>query len=207
MTRSLLSLVLVAVLAVAANAAITLPGDVVPGVNLVWVDNSSVATLADYTTYDLVVMTGADWTNAAFELVAEQGTIFQHAFGDPSGRGPGLAALIAAAPDLEFDTYVTSPTVGSGVSTINPALWGIGAVKFDTAGLAISWYDSDPSGTSGRKQIARLTVSNDFVGTWRAAVFDGDSNGVETNFSGIIPEPATLSLLGLGGLALIRRRR
>ncbi|MEL7238528.1 MAG: PEP-CTERM sorting domain-containing protein, partial [Planctomycetota bacterium] len=74
-------------------------------------------------------------------------------------------------------------------------------------------YDAGDAGT------VSLTVNGTFLGS-EAVTFDGVSSGVATLSSNIggdsatldnlvvaIPEPASLGLLGLGGLALLRRRK
>ena len=53
----------------------------------------------------------------------------------------------------------------------------------------------DLEGTAA--QYVRLSLANDMEWTFLG----------EAQFVQVVPEPATLTLLGLGGLALLRRRR
>jgi len=57
--------------------------------------------------------------------------------------------------------------------------------------------------------IAQVVVpaSGDVAFNVQLGALDQSGNPLGGRFSGVIPEPATLSLLGFGGLAVIRRRR
>jgi hypothetical protein len=50
-----------------------------------------------------------------------------------------------------------------------------------------------------------LVVASGEVAQYSGKV--GNSDKEQFPFSGVVPEPASLALLGIGGLALIRRRR
>ena len=45
------------------------------------------------------------------------------------------------------------------------------------------------------------------AGQFVAPTLDGSGNVINGGDLNIVPEPATLGLLGLGGLAMLRRRR
>ncbi len=74
----------------------------------------------------------------------------------------------------------------------NVSYRSVAALKTEVQATSVTWFQFD---------IIAGTFANS---NW--AVYGGATNGVvETDF--YIPEPATLSLIGLGGLAMLRRRR
>lgn len=84
------------------------------------------------------------------------------------------------------------------VSSNNPTLVGtpiaLGTISVDTTGTMV-----------GERYNVWVDVGVDgFSGVGGAGVFDGLTGAGEIN---IVPEPATLGLLGLGALGLLRRRK
>lgn len=86
----------------------------------------------------------------------------------------------------------------------------------NAAGFDASWYDSADTG-SGTFKVARITMSTDAeLGglPWDLSSvpigrsYDKETAGVGVPFySPNWPEPATLAMMSLGGVALLRRRR
>ncbi len=192
--------------AVQSQATMTLVG-------LVPVDNSAAPSLAGYRTYDLVVNTTSDWTAAAMLLELTQGDIFQHVNGDANGLPP-IEVVISILGDesLRYDTFVTNPDgtdLGSGVGIAGGAgdVGGNG-FTFSTTELDVTWF-SPGSDTNdiGDSKIARITLSNDAQGTLLLAITEAGTPNLERFEITIVPEPATLGLFSLAGLAMLRRRR
>ncbi|MCK5225475.1 MAG: PEP-CTERM sorting domain-containing protein [Planctomycetes bacterium] len=71
-----------------------------------------------------------------------------------------------------------------------------------SAGLAADWQEFSLSATSAADcDSARVII--EFVGVDKVGMFDDASFLASTG----VPEPATMALLGMGGLALLRRRK
>jgi hypothetical protein len=174
------------------------------------VDNSSDPdpNLAGCITRDLIIETDTDWLSAQLLLVLDEpGCIYQ-----PYSIDVGPPRSPFPPPLPLFDTYVTDGQLGLP-SVIGGAVdFGGGeGCTFDENTLDITWCSFNEDDI-GRLVLARITLSGDAQGTWQfratALPLLGPSvyvSGLVTN--GYMPEPATLSLLVLGGVMLIRRRR
>lgn len=202
--RTLTVLTLVAAIANVASAAITM--------EIIEVDNSS--QLTGYVTQDIVVTTDTDWLSAHLIVQPDaSGSIYQYDYGDPWGYGPAFQIWPPPFPAAEFDTYVSSGVQGESVSMTGAVDLGEGPnVIFDTSKLSITWWvdSTDDIGTLG---LARVTLADNATGTWQFLATAAPAEGPRVEASGpivdgyLVPEPAMLSLLALGAMALIRRRR
>ena len=189
-----LSLAVVLALSVVANAAIT---------TTFVSQGQQVIDSVTYNVWDMMVDTDTDWTNSRLDISLSSGAMYQHAFG---GNNAPTPALVAAFPELAFDTFATVPN-GLDVTFA-------GAITMDATTLAASWADT-ATGDSGQWQVARITLTQDAAGTVTGKSYDVESAGVGIDFSAdwdivageFVPEPATLSVLALGALAMLRRRR
>ena len=125
------------------------------------------------------------------------------------GTSPGTLTFaddldISAAEDLIFELGTSSDQVvlSSGTLTIGSGVIGFSDFTFsDAGGLAEQAYVLfDTDSLSGTLDAGDLTGS---VGSYSGRLSIEGTDVVLT----LVPEPATMALLSLGGLALLRRRR
>ncbi len=173
-----------------------------------------------YNVYDMMVTTGTDWALSILEITLTTGELYNHFLASDSEPDP---TFFGSYPDLEWDTYAAIPAgwpdpanfapgsqFGQNPDTTDPPM-GNTVVK-------ARWYDTTGSSwVGGTFKAARLTLSSHAAGTIggriyaRAPMVDPYIKSFDGMYfiegGHIVPEPATLALLGLGGLAVLRRRR
>ena len=210
--RTLTVLVLVTAMADVASAAITM--------QVIEVDNSFGGTAMDgYVTQDIVVTTDTDWLGAQMIVQPDAvGLIYQDDYGNANPQAPnpnifcGLApsALCILSPSLAFDTYVSNGVLGETANCTGAVdLGGPASAIFTEDELSIAWY-TDATDDIVALILARVTLQDTTTGTWSflatAAPAEGPRvdvpAGVIENGVMYIPEPATLSLLGVVSLVL-----
>ena len=173
--------------------------------------------------WHMQVTTNTDWFFSHLTISLTTGSFGKHEFGGYFPPNPGLVDLF---PELVNDTYIQNPAGGT------PHLaTAVGATLFPTAfpsgdtEVHLGWRDTTNTG-SGTFTIGQFALSADASGTVTGHSWDtetigagrplgyrlgmpdlpGQWNVVEGEFIWT-PEPATLSLLALGGLVLRHKRR
>ena len=206
--RTLITLVLVAAIANVASAAITM--------QVVEVDNSSAPELADYVTQDIVVTTDTDWMGAQMIVTMDApDQIYQHWLADTNPQAPDPSAPwpISEMPSLSCDSYVSNGVPGESVNFTGAVdLGGPVSAIFTEDELSIAWY-TEATDDIGTLALAQVTLADTATGTWAFMASAGPTaNPIKVEVNGpivdghMVPEPTTLLLLGLGGMAVIRRR-
>jgi hypothetical protein len=110
----------------------------------------------------------------------------------------------AGSAGVDADTVILHPADGWKEITIHDVDyvgWGAPLVNFDAmTGIHLQLWSgwSDQSGASGSYKIDSTGGTH-----WPAGPLSGS---IDVDYIRYIPEPATIALLGLGGLALLRKR-
>ena len=134
--------------------------------------------------------------------------------------GGGFASEGAGASDHLWAYDPADGTWDTTLPKLNVARSGMALVAFESSLYAIGgwgaagelasverWSPGDPSWTFDESlNIPRAQLGAEVVGDWIYA-FGGTSSGVNLSSVEAAPEPATLSVLALGGLGLLARRK
>jgi hypothetical protein len=171
--------------------------------------------LDGFTSQDLTLTTTADWTATALLITLSSGQLFQEGEGFGANGitlGQPAPAGFVPLPSSEFDSYIFDPHGGAAIAGAAGDVGG-DVQQFDTAEVDISWNSAGADAAdTGTFAISRITLSNDANGTAALAfTVAGVGSAIVQNFvivnGAIVPEPASLALMGLGGIAALRRRR
>lgn len=166
-------------------------------------DAGSTPYVPGHHTYDLAVDTrGLDWARSYMWIEIQTGSLWQFPFG--SDRAPRYNPW-DEFPESRWDTFVTAP--GSFPNTTS-AYDDIVTGTFDTATsgeFPLVWGDI-PLDRDGPYALARLTVTDDFVGRIHGASWFSETGYQDYPFSFWIPEPGTLVGFALLVACAARRR-
>ncbi len=152
---------------------------------------------------------GVDWTGAVLKVDLTSGSLYNNlAFpGDATN-----AALWGFVPELRWDSAVGIQNDGSagiagGAGDLGGGPQNLGGGGVDAA--SITWFNTN-TGNTGPVQIGNISAEDQAQGTWELILSFADSqvrsSGIVEN-GAFVPEPASLALMGLGGIAALRRRR
>jgi hypothetical protein len=185
--------------------------------------NPTPTSLDAYTTNDIEITTTSKWLGCQLIIdVDVSGTIYQHPLYGQSYPQPGFWGMV---PELEFDSFVTEGSSPLGAASYSGGAVDLGGATgetFDTGLIDIGWFKSG-SDITGEIMVARVTLADTaqgyfgFLATSSPAETGpmykllNDQTGVYGEIVNgemiIVPEPATVGLLALGGLGLLIRRR
>lgn len=184
-----------------------------------WVPVDNTDALTGYTTVDLIVHTDTGLCCGALLVELQQGEIYYFTIGE-QGPFPFVAdkdrppphALIdigASVPEFRPIVYTSYITINAGPVYVIGGAGDVGGdgLAFTDTEIDASWYSFDFP--VGAVHMARLTFSNDSVGTWGFATVGEGTERVEFygSVGGLIPEPGTLAVFAGVGAALLPRRR
>jgi len=167
-----------------------------------------------YVSQDMLIQTDADWLGSQLLVELDQGSVFQQPVAQGGGDFPPNPAFFTAYPALEFDTFLTGgqndpahPPAGIAGGAVD--LGGQPAARFgeDTTVVDVAWFTTTTDDI-GVLNAARVTLSDDAAGTWKALVaVKSGSGGESLSFQGpivggqMVPEPGSLGLLAFAALA------
>ena len=221
--RVILTAFLILAFATAAQAAATLSTAPVPIAPLAITSPAPFGdpVLGTSACWDLQVTTTGDLLG--MQILSVSGTLYNHVVNDPPAANSDLPPnpfLLPAYPALAYDSYVNLPT-----TTILPVPGTItilaGTLGTTTAPsvLPMDYVDVTNDGPQTNFVVARLTLTSGgpLLPSFTQTVTPGAPLvvNVQEDVGGTpvittwynVPEPATMSLLALGGLAVLRRRR
>jgi hypothetical protein len=154
---------------------------------------------ADTTTTDVYVMgvpidTFFDWSDAPTPGEGPRGVYLPK--NDGSSEFDSSALVIATFDDRDMMVLIDE---GTDLDVLNETTDKFGILGADRGFLGAWGYDTDLNYGDDDPRNRRAN--------WGDFITDGYKDALGTMITTLIPEPATIALLGLGGLALIGTRR
>ncbi len=135
-------------------------------------------TLQNRTTFDLVMTSTADWTNSTLKFTLTDGSFYNAVGGGnvPTNVGSWSSAGFM---HLRYDSFVARPPdfLTAPIVAGRHPIDGAGPAIFSSSTTSVSWLDTSSAYPPGTYTIARLTVSNDAVGSFFGNSFDSSLPG------------------------------
>jgi len=163
-----LGVLAIVVFATTAGAAITTDLTIV---EVVEIDGTP------YAVCELVVTSTSDWTNSVLDFELTAGSFYNHPAGGHTEPDPGFFVFF---PDLEWDTYATTPAGYARPASFAPA------PQMDDTVIHVSWFDMVDDGPVSQAKIAQITLSLDAAGYVSGKSFERGTIG-GAPFEGFLP--------------------
>jgi hypothetical protein len=176
--------------------------------------------MADMVVNQLMASSALNFSQAQMIITLTSGTIhnldlaYNMAMGDPDvDYDDGLSGKPPSFTEYGADTFIKAaagkPSAIAGAAINLPGSSGV--KTWTSTAIDIAW--GDVAGGTGVYDLGKVVLSPDATGTWSILLMDETDAYITLVDQPIvagdmqdIPEPASLALLGLGTLALIRRR-
>jgi hypothetical protein len=151
-------------------------------------------TATDVVVMGVVMETWFDWSDAPTPGEAPKSVYLPN--NDGSSEFDASALVIATFDDRDIMVLIDE---GTDLDALNGTADTFGVLGADRGLLAHWGYDSDLNYGDGDPRNRRAN--------WGDFITDGYKDAAATMIATLIPEPATIALLGLGGLTLIGTRK
>jgi hypothetical protein len=151
-------------------------------------------TTTDVVVMDVVMETWFDWSDAPTPGEAPKAVYLPN--NDGSSEFDSSVLIIATFDDRDIMVLMDE---GTDLDALNGTADKYGVLGADRGFLGAWGYDIDLNYGEGDPRNRRAN--------WGDFITDGYKDAAATMIATLIPEPATIALLGLGGLALIGTRK
>ncbi len=150
---------------------------------------------------------GEDWLITALRIEFSEGSLYNDPEYDFDRPMPAIWEFPGLGLErLRWDTWVGIPGDDTHIGPLPIIEFGGSGTSFTGQVFQSGWANTDTSNT-GPTLIGNISTTSGARGTWQMLVsFSGEEGFIESSGVWPVPEPGTLALLGLGSLALIRRR-